>query len=629
MSNIYRKAFINGLQPPPNISISEWSDKYRILSRTEGSESGKWKTSRTPYLEEPMNELSPHSDYQKVVFMKGVQIGGTSIGLNFLAYCIHADPASFMFVEPTVDIAKKISKQRINGMIQEMPVLKERIKEDRSRQTSNTLFLKDFDGGILVLSGANSAASLRSMPIRFLILDEIDAYPADLDGEGSAVELAIKRTETFHNKKILLISTPTIKDESNIEIEFSLSDMRYYHIPCPQCGTYQKIEWKNIKFEYDKKYDLTSDVFYACVNGCRIDENNKTDFLSKGKWIKENPESNIAGFHLSSLYSPLGWKTWKSCVIDFLKYKKTRNIHVLKTFVNTVLGEAFELPTESVKTEYLLSRSKKILEGNKVSDDIVLIAAGADVQDDRIEVTIFGFGLNETIFVLEHIVVMGDPSQDDLWCRVKNVITKTYFNSYMQLNIMCTAIDSGGHFTDNVYAFCKDNKGLRIFAIQGANRAGLPIITKPNKNKVGALLFRLGTDTAKELIYAKLRIKNQKENGYISFDKKLNEEYFLQLTSEKRITRYIKGLPKKEWKKTRERNEALDCFVYGLAALHIYCFMVYPEKSVSDVLQYCSDFMKENYSKNVPENIVNVNVNDNTVNNNNNGGFRVLSKGIR
>jgi phage terminase large subunit GpA-like protein len=620
-SKLYSHALLKGLQPPPNIPLSEWSDKYRVLARTEGAESGKWKTSRTPYLKEPMDCLSPMSPYQKVVFMKGVQIGGTSVGLNFLAYIIHIDPSSFMFVEPTMDIAKKISKQRINGMINDMPLLQKLIKEDRSRQTSNTLFIKDFDGGILVLSGANSAASLRSMPIRYLVLDEVDAYPADLDGEGSAIELAIKRTETFHNKKILIISTPTIKGESNVEVEYSLSDMREYHVPCPQCGTYQKLEFEALKFDYNKKYDLTSEVYYACVNGCQIKEFHKTNMLANGKWIKQQPDSNIAGFHLSSLYSPVGWKSWESCVTDFLKYRKTGNIHVLKTFVNTVLGESFELPNESLKIDKLVKRRKKLLEKNViVPDDILLMAAGADVQDDRIEITIFGFGLNERVFVIEHKVIMGIPSELSTWRLVRKVLDKQYRNSHMTLRIQCTLVDSGGHFTDNVYNFCKENTDIRIFAGKGASREGLPIITKPSKNKVGAYLFQIGTDTAKELIFSKLRIDNPTEAGYISFDEKLTDEYFLQLTSEKRTTTYVKGLPKKIWKKTRDRNEGLDCFVYGLSAIHIYCFLLYPEKTVNQVLEYCKKYVDEHTVENK---FVEKQKEDNS------NKFRVVSKGVK
>jgi phage terminase large subunit GpA-like protein len=576
-NNLYSHALVKGLQPPPNIPLSEWSDQYRVLARTEGAES------------------SPMSPYQKVVFMKGVQIGGTSVGLNFLAYIIHIDPSSFMFVEPTMDIAKKISKQRINGMINDMPLLQRLIKEDRSRQTSNTLFIKDFDGGILVLSGANSAASLRSMPIRYLVLDEVDAYPADLDGEGSAVELAIKRTETFHNKKILIISTPTIKGESNVEVEYSLSDMREYHVPCPQCGTYQKLEFDGLKFDYNKKYDLTSEVYYACVHGCEVKEVHKTHMLTHGKWIKQQPDSNIAGFHLSSLYSPVGWKTWESCVIDFLKYKKTGNIHVLKTFTNTVLGESFELPNESLKIDKLVKRRSKLLINNTtVPDDCLLLVAGADTQDDRVEITTFGFGLNERVYVINHTVVMGIPDNRETWKRVRKVLEKQYKNKYMSLKVQCTALDSQGHYTDNVYDFCKENADIRIMAIGGSSIAGKPIITRPTKNKVGAYLFQIGTDTAKELIYSKLRIDDPKQAGYINFDEKLTDEYFLQLTSEKRVTRYIKGLPRKEWKKTRDRNEGLDCFVYGLAALHIYCYLLYPEKTTNQVLEYCKKYMDEN-----------------------------------
>jgi phage terminase large subunit GpA-like protein len=245
----YTSGFLAGLKPDPVLTVSEWADENRYLSQKAASEPGKWRTSRTPYLRDIMDDLSVVSPVKRVVFMKGAQVGGTEAGNNWLGYIIHHAPAPILFVQPTVDIAKRLSKQRLAPMFEESPALSERIAPSRERDSGNTVLMKEFQGGVLIITGANSAAGLRSMPIRFLFLDEVDAYPGDVDGEGDPVQLAEKRTTTFSRRKVFLVSTPTVKDVSRIEREYLNSDQRRFFVPCPHCGNMDWMRWSNLKWD--------------------------------------------------------------------------------------------------------------------------------------------------------------------------------------------------------------------------------------------------------------------------------------------------------------------------------------------------------------------------------------------
>jgi phage terminase large subunit GpA-like protein len=265
-----------------------------------------------------MDCLSPYSNYEKVVFMKGAQIGGTECGNNWIGYVIDKAPGPMLVVQPTVEMGKRWSKGRLAPLIEDSPSLRDKVKDPRSRDSGNTVQSKEFPGGVIVVTGANSAVGLRSMPVRYLFLDEIDAYPGDVDGEGDPVSLAIQRTSTFARRKILLVSTPTIQGLSRIEQEFEASDKRYFHVPCPFCGHYQRLVWSNVKFDATLKH-----VYYECEN-ChkQIQNHHKTEMLERGKWIAENPMSRVAGFHLSSLYSPVGVSILKSELYNTLKLQR-------------------------------------------------------------------------------------------------------------------------------------------------------------------------------------------------------------------------------------------------------------------------------------------------------------------
>lgn len=568
---IYNEGFNAGLKPDPLMNISEWADKYRILSQKASAEPGKWRTSRTPYLKEIMDCLSPYSGIEKVVFMKGAQIGGTEVGNNFLGYIVHLSPGPVMLVMPTVDGAKRTSKTRIDPMFEAIPELKGVISDRRSKDASNTTLMKEFQGGVLVLTGANSAIGLRSMPVRYIFLDEIDAYKGDVEGEGDPVNLAIKRTSTFNRRKIFMVSTPTIQGVSRIEYEYEQSDQRHYMVPCPYCNKRQSLKWKQIHFENNDPATAT----YVCEYcGAIIEEHLKTWMLENGIWEKSNPKSNVAGFHLSSLYSPVGWFSWADAVKQFLDAKNKDNL--LKVWVNTVLGETWLEKGEAPEWQILFDK-REDYQQEIVPSGGLFLTAGADVQKDRIECEVVAWGRNKESWSVGYFIINGDTAREEVWNELSE-FSKRYFehSSGVMLPISRFAIDSG-FATQQVYNWVRKQPINFAMAIKGTDSGvtplGLPTRVDLNINgkrlRRGAKVWSVGTSILKSELYQFLRLtQNEDESypaGYCHFPK-YDSEYFKQLTAEQLVTKMVRGYQKREWQKTRERNEALDCRVYARAA---------------------------------------------------------------
>lgn len=579
----YAQAFTEGITPDPDMTVSEWADEFRMLSQKASAEPGRWRTSRTPYLRDIMDALSPSSPIQTVVFQAGAQIGKSECGANWMAYIIDAAPGPLMAVQPTVDMAKRFSKQRVAPMIEETPRLRNRVADSRSRDSGNTQLVKEYAGGFMLLTGANSAVSLRSTPIRYLFLDEVDGYPVDVDGEGDPVNLAVRRTTTFARRKILMTSTPTEKETSRIEREYLASDQRRFFVPCPHCGEYQHLEWGGPRVAHGIKWNDNdpSTAHYVCKhNGCVIEEFSKTDMLTAGEWrATAKGDSKVAGFHINSLYSPLGWKSWNEVVDEFIKAK--RDPSLLKTWVNTVLGEAWESETAAKLSASDLMQRIEYYPKMLAPEGVLAITAGVDTQNNRLAVTITGWGRGEEAWVLGHQEIFGDPARPELWKQLENVImTPVPHETSAPMPIMATCIDSGGHFTHEVYEFSRKMKRFSVYAIKGQSQAGKPVIGRPTKvdlhrggkvYKKGAEVWPVGADTAKSTIYARLKIV-EAGTGFIHFPE-LDEEYFAQLTAERKVTKYVKGFPVSTWeKKAGHRNEALDTFVYAFAALQSIYF---------------------------------------------------------
>jgi phage terminase large subunit GpA-like protein len=570
VSELCAAAFGQSLAPEPQLSVSDWADEYRFLSGTASAEPGRWRTARTPYLREIMDCLSPMNAAERVVVMAGAQIGKTECGNNWIGYVIHRCPGPFLMVQPTVEVAKRVSKQRLAPMIEATPALRERVAESRSRDSGNTVQVKEFEGGLLIITGANSGAGLRSMPVRYLFMDEVDDYPGDVDGQGDPVALAEKRTATFPRKKIFLTSTPTIKGLSRIEREYLESDRRRYFVPCTKCGHMDYLTWREASHHRIEWEEGRSETAHMICGGCgeRIEERNKTEMLTRGEWrATAAGDGRSAGFHLSALYSPLGWKSWAKCASEFLAAKE--DPFRLKTWVNTVLGETWEERGDSIEAGSLAARLERY--PAEVPTGVGVLVAAVDVQGDRLEAVVKGYGAGEESWLVAFTQVYGDPAREQTWLDLDSFLKQDFVHeSGQKMKVECAVIDSGGMHTEHVYRFARVRLNRRVFPVKGGSIAGRPLVERPSAhNRYRVPLYVLCVDTGKDVVMSRLLIQSRGP-GFVHLPEWVDEEYLAQLTAEKAIRKYVKGRGAvREWVKLRERNEALDLEVYALAALYI------------------------------------------------------------
>ena len=572
------RAWREGLRPDPRLTVSEWAECYRMLSTKESAEPGRWRNARTPYLREIMDCLSPASPVERVVLMKGAQVGGTELGLNWVGYAIHHAPGPMMIVWPTTEMAQRNSKHRIDPLIEESPVLKDIIAPPRSRDSGNTVLMKEFRGGVLVMTGANSAVGLRSMPVRYLFLDEVDAYPLDVDGEGDAIHLAEARTRTFARRKILLVSTPTISGASIIEREYEASDQRRYFVPCPHCGHRQWLRFERLRWERGQPETAA----YLCEE-CEapIAEHHKSRMLELGEWVAQGIGTS-AGFHLSSLYSP--WRKWREIAASWEKaaMSESRSVATIKAFKNSELGEAWVEEGEAPDWQRLLERREDYRIGS-IPVGGLLLTAGADVQKDRIEVSVWAFGRGKESWLVEHRVLMGDTARNEVWQSLAGVLHETWTHETgCQVSLVRLALDTG-FATQEAYAFVRSVRDARLMAVKGVARGpalvGTPTAvdatTGGRKLRRGIKVFSVAGGIAKLEFYNNLRkapevaedgVTIRYPTGFVHLPK-VDAEYLQQLCAEQLVSRRDRnGFAIREWQKMRERNEALDCYVYARAA---------------------------------------------------------------
>ena len=606
--------FADAIKPDPDLTIAEWADANRVLSRETSAEPGPWRTDRVPYAREIMEVLSPSDPVQEVTFVAGTQVAKTEIGNNFIGFIIDWAPGPAMMVYPTSNTGKRSSKTRLAKMIESTPRLREKITEN-SRDKSNSASLKQFPGGVLVVAGANSAAELKSMPVRYLFEDEVDEYPDDVDGQGPADELAEKRTDTFTRKKIFRTSTTTRKGGSKIWRHWLESDQRRYHVPCPACQAAQVLRWEQMRWETRKIRELhcsgcgvieeiegtdvctacphcaaavidetaiaireTGEVtatWYECAHcAARIEEHSKTWMLEHGHWIAEKPGVRKAGFHLPALYSPLGWYSWRTAVEKRLKADKDPTGELLKTWMNTVLAEPYSEASESISDIEIKERAEPYKIGTVPMGGLMLTAS-VDVQANRLEVKVKAWGRGEESWLIAYEVIFGATEQSHPWQALDEYLQKRFpHESGASLRIIATAVDSG-YRTQTVYDWCRRRLHRHIFPVKGQSQTGKTVLGRPSKQDVdhngevmkdGVEVWPIGTDTAKAKIYARLKIETAGEKC-MHFPMGLPDEYYTQLTSERLTSRYHKGYLKTSWEKDPgARNEALDLEVYAYAA---------------------------------------------------------------
>lgn len=563
------------LQPPPDLRLSEWADKFRQLSSEASAEPGRWRTAKAPYQKEIMDAITDIS-IRKVVVMSAAQVGKTdAMILNPIGYYIHYEPSPIMVLQPTIQMAEAFSKDRLSPMLRDTMVLTEKVN-DKSRNSGNTILQKIFPGGHVTMVGANSPSSLASRPIRVLLADEIDRYPATAGNEGDPLLLAGKRLTTFWNRKEVDVSTPTIKGMSRIEVEYANSSRGEWNAPCPCCGELQPLVWANVTFD---RSDLSEIKYVCCKCGVISSEVEWKEKFINGCFIHEDPENPVRGFHLNTLASTLA--SWREVVEKFLVAnveKKKGNVELLKVWTNTELGQTWEEDGEQIAEEDLIKRREKY--NCEVPEEVMYLTAGVDTQDDRFEVEVVGWGPEYESWGIKYAALYGDTSnlENQVWKDLDAFLVQTFEKiDGTKMKLACVCMDSGGHRTNQVYKFSKARFNRRVLAIKGSNDSAAAYIQKPTKNnREKAYLFTLGVDTGKSLLMDRLKVEKEGP-GFCHFPKEeqkgYDEKYFKGLTSEKKVIRYKMGRPYFAWElKDRgehKRNEALDCRNYATAAIEI------------------------------------------------------------
>ena len=557
------------------LPVDAWADEHRVLPRGS-AESGPWRTDRTPYATQIYRDLSDDAPFEDVVLMCATQLVKSEAGLNWLGSIIDQTPGPVMVVQATVDLAKRYSKQRIAPMILNCPTLRSKVKDSRVRDSGNTTLMKDFPGGTLVITGANSAAGLASMPARFVHFDERDDYPDDVEGQGDPTKVATARQDTFRRRKRLTSSSPKRpKGLSRIEQEFEAGTRFRYHVPCPHCERKQVLRWAGIRWS-KVPFDDPLTAAYVCEHcSAYIEEHHKAEMLAGGEWIAENPTATVRSYHLSSLYSPYGWLPWSKMVqqwLDAMEASERGDQQQLKTFLNTRLAETWEEQVEQIAASDLRARAEPTPLGVVPMGGLVVVST-VDVQDDRFEVASWAFGERDQMWLFDYQVLTADPGRAEDWGRLDALLCRRFpHEGGAELRIRAAAIDTGGHFTHDVYRYVrKVPSSRRVSAIKGGDRPGMPIYAgKPSKVDVnsaggviasGVELWHVGVNSAKDLMYARL-----KRPGQVHLSAELPAQVFEQLTAEHRVKhRTSRGL-RYVWKPRQagKRNEAWDLAVYAI-----------------------------------------------------------------
>ena len=567
-----KRAYL-AFKPPRKLTLSEWADEYAYLSAESSAEGGRWRT--LPYQKGIMNAITD-PNVEQVTVMKSARVGYSKILNHIIAYHIHQDPCSIMVVQPTIQDATGYSKEEVAPMIRDTKCLQGLVSDAKSKDSTNTLLQKQYPGGTLSLVGANSATGFRRVSRRIVLFDETDGYPASAGTEGDQIKLGIKRTEYFWNRKIVAGSTPTIKDFSRIEKLFNQTNQQRYYVPCPKCKEYQYLKWPNlIATIRDNDPDTAA---YECEH-CKyhIPHSKKRWMVERGEWRATYPgNGKHVGFHIWSAYSYSPNASWSNLVEEFLECKQ--DPEQLKTWINTTLGETWEDEYASkVGAESLMERAAAAkYEKGVPPEEALVLCMGCDVQDDRLSMSVWGIGRNEEMFLVDRKVIYGSPARADLWKQMDEVLMSTYkTKDGHELKIESSAIDTGGHFTQEVYQYVRERSQLGLIGIKGASQKGKPPLGKPTSQDItfsgkalkrGVKLFPVGVDVIKTTLHNKLRDAEIGE-GYIHFFPTITQDYFEELTAERQVLRYRNGYQERIWvKKSSARNEALDEAVYAWAA---------------------------------------------------------------
>lgn len=569
---------LSGMKPPDDLSVSEWADKKRRLSPEASAETGQWRTSRTPYLKEPMDAFSDPK-IRRIVIVSSSQVGKSEAINNMIGYVIDQDPGSILFVHPTTVDAKEYSKLRIAPMFRDCGALKSKVADPKSRTSNNTILQKSYPGGILTLCGSTEAHALASKPIRYVFGDERDRWAASAGKEGDPWKLAMARQITFYNAKAVEVSTPTIKNHSAIADSFSEGTMERWCVQCPHCKGYHDIQFSDIRFDKEetivnnkKHYKITT-LYYICPE-CAAVSSEAEMKRQPAKWTAENPsayEKGVRSFWLNSFISP--WASWESSIIEYLE--ALGNSAKMQVVYNTRFGMLWEDRGDLEDEESIMARREEYKA--ELPYGVLLLTCGVDTQDNRLEYEVVGHGHFGETWGIKKGIIMGRPDAEETWQALDDVIDHVYrFESGVGLKISAAFVDEGGHFTQDVRLRCRERLGKKVFAIKGLFGDGIPYTAPPKQQKIvinGRYIgqcwwYGIGVDSGKQIIMDNLRVQSP-GNKYCHFPLRddYNTAYFQGLLSERLVYKEGRKHPW-QWEKIpgHERNEALDCRNYALAA---------------------------------------------------------------
>lgn len=565
------------LKPPPKLTLVEWADEFRFLPAESAAEPGRWRTSRVEVARGPMEAITDPAVHT-VSVMCCTQLMKTEIILNTIGFHISQDPAPMIVMQPSVELAEAFSKDRVDKMIEVTPALQGKVAEKKSRDGGNTITHKQFPGGHLTMIGANAPGQLAMRPVRIVLCDEIDKYPASAGKEGDPIKLLSERAATFWNYKLIFVCSPTIDGLSRIAQEYENGDQRVYEVPCPHCAHAEEMKWANVKWpEGNPRAAL-----YHCPE-CRKSwtEQERQRAIRRGKWRATKPFNGHASFRASKLASP--WEDMGRLAVKWAQAQGKPE--QLKTFVNTQLAETWKEAGDAPEWRKLYDRREPYRIAT-VPEGAVFITMGTDVQKDRIESQIVGWGPGLERWTVDYRIIMGDTS--DLgptgpWERLRELIAEEFVRETTGelIPISMVAIDSGFN-TQTVYQFVRRFPPNKVIATKGVDKQ-LPIMGQPTavdiamhgkRIRKGLQMWPVGVGTAKTELYGALKMDNPTAEelaahgyptGFVHFPE-MQEEFFKQLTAEMLVKKIVKGFPRYEWVKTYDRNEVLDTAVLARAA---------------------------------------------------------------
>ena len=551
--------------PPEREPLSQWADANRVLSSEASASPGPWRT--LPFQREPLDCIAPGSPYESVVLVWASQMGKSELWLNMLAYIIDREPGPALVCLPTLAMAETFSRDRLSPMYRDMPILKGKVADPKSKAGDATILHRRFVGGHVTLCGSNSAASLASRPVRFLVCDEIDRYETETS-EGDAVELALARTRTFWNRKVVLVSSPTIRGASRIEQAWLNSDQREYEVPCPACklGNFSVLTWDRIEWPPGRPEEAA----WRCpACGELIGHSAKAEMVERGRWRATKSGTvpdlkTIAGFHLSELVSP--WRSWAALAEDWERSKDSPEMR--RVFINTSLAEwTSDEAMPPPEAEALAARCEPF--AAECPNFGCLLTAGVDIQHDRCEVEIVAWGRGFESWSIAYHTLHGDPSGPHLWAQLDALLLREFrHESGLPLRINAACVDCG-FLPDEVHAFTRTRFARRIYAVKGLNNGWTKPIwpRKAIYNPKQFPFFLISVDEAKAWLMRRLPLTEGPGCCHFPMGRAL--DWFRMLTAETLVRRNRAGRAVYEWQNAnRQRNEGLDCRVYCIAALH-------------------------------------------------------------